>query len=325
MDRLIALWGLGERLLATNAVAPFLGWLHIAEWTDDPLLIARFLMISLLQVSVVGLVFRPLEILFPLEMQPQKAIAIDRSYTLLKLLGLVPLFTYLVLAPIFNFFGSGGAGNGEGLLQLDQLIPWFKSHSVILFLAYFAIYDFTLYIVHRLQHSVPSWWMLHSLHHSQRHINCWSNDRDSFLDDVFEAVIFAVVAILIGTSPTEYAGVVLIGQLLENFSHTNIRFGFGRVFEKVLVGPNYHHLHHMMDNAAYPNRHNCNFSFIFPLWDILFGTALFNEPPHPYGVSEPLIDNDNNLGLWAQQLAALGRFWSMLTRGRLTVARVPST
>lgn len=145
--------------------------------------------------------------------------------------------------------------------------------------------------------------------------NCWSNDRDSFLDDVFEAVIFAFVAMLIGTSPNEYAGVVLIGQLIENFSHANVRVSFGPVLGRVVVGPHYHRLHHMRDDPAHPDRHNCNFGFVFPLWDILFGTALYGEPVHPCGVSAPSIDADNERGLWAQQLAAVRRFWSVLRRG----------
>lgn len=37
---------------------------------------------------------------------------------------------------------------------------------------------------------------------------------------------------------------------------------------------------------------------------------------------ETLIDNDNNLGLWAQQLAAIRRFWSMLTRGTLPAGQM---
>ncbi|HZP89303.1 MAG TPA: sterol desaturase family protein [Burkholderiales bacterium] len=266
-----------------------------------------------MQVSVVAFVFRPLELLFPLEKPDPKAVSIDRSYTLLKLLALVPLFTYLVLAPLSHLVG--GTGESDAPLQLERLLPWLGQRPVLLFFIYFAVYDLTLYAIHRLQHAVPAWWMLHSLHHSQRHLNCWTNDRDSFLDDVFEAVIFAFVAMLVGTSPNEYAGVVLIGQLLENFSHTNIALGFGNVFGKVLVSPSYHRLHHMLDDPAYPDRHNCNFGFVFPLWDILFGTALYHEPVRPCGVRDPLIDADNKLGLWAQQWAAVKRFSLVLMRG----------
>jgi sterol desaturase/sphingolipid hydroxylase (fatty acid hydroxylase superfamily) len=322
MNTLIHLWLALQNGLATQLIAPLVGFLHLTALTDSPQDIAGFLMVSAAQVAAIGLVFRPIERLVPLEHQTPSAIGIDRRYTLLKLLGLVPLFTYLILVPVSNLLG--GAGEGAAPLQLDHLVPWFAQHPLAQFVAYFAVYDFTLYVVHRLQHAVPAWWMLHSLHHSQRQISCWSNDRDSFLDDVFEAVIIAAVSMIIGASPTEFAGLVLIGQLIENFSHANVRFGYGRVLDKLIVDPRFHRLHHMRDDPAYPNRHNCNFSLVFPIWDVLFGTALYNEPPHPCGVSVPVIDADNGKGLWAQQWWVLKRFGWMLARGELpSGARLP--
>lgn len=319
MDALLTLWTSFENWLTTSIVSPLLISLNLTTLTDTPAEIAHFFMLTVLQVSIIALVLRPLEYLFPVEKQPHAAISIDRSYTLLKLLGLTPLFTFLILVPLSNWLGGVGGGD-EGLLQLDKFVPWFKQHPMLLFLVYFMIYDFTLYLVHRLQHAVPWWWMLHSLHHSQRYLNCWTNDRDSFIDDVLEAVIFRIVAMLIGASPTEYAAIILIGQVLENLSHTNVRIRFGSIFDKVLVDPQYHRLHHMLDDPEYPGRQNCNFSFIFPIWDILFGTARYHEPIHPCGVSDPVIDADNSLGLWAQQWAVVKRFWSMVTRGAPSAA-----
>jgi sterol desaturase/sphingolipid hydroxylase (fatty acid hydroxylase superfamily) len=318
MNSFMNLWNVLAGWLAASVIAPSLVSLNLTTLTDSPAEIADFFMLTVLQVSIIAFVLRPLEYLFPVEKQPRSAISIDRSYTLLKLLGLTPLFTFLILVPVSNWLGGAG-GSDEGFLQIDKFVPWFKQHQVLLFLTYFLIYDFTLYLVHRLQHAVPWWWMLHSLHHSQRHLNCWTNDRDSFVDDFLEAVIFRIVAMLIGASPTEYAGVILIGQLLESLSHTNVRISFGNIFDKVFVDPRYHRLHHMLDDPEYPGRQNCNFSFIFPLWDILFGTARYHEPLHPCGVSDPLIDADNSLGLWAQQWAVVKRFWNMLAKG------VPST
>lgn len=318
MDFLYQFWSSIETGLAQQLIAPFLAFLHLTNLTDSPSDIASFLMVSAIQISVIALVFRPIERMAPLEQQSAGAIKIDRTYTLLKLLGLVPLFTYLILQPASNLIGGPGEGNAP--LQLDSLIPWFQQHQILLFVVYFLVYDFTLYTVHRLQHVVPSWWMLHSLHHSQTEINCWSNDRSSFFDDMLEAVIFASVAMVIGASPTEYAGVVLIGQLIENFSHANVRFGYGKILDKIIVDPKFHRLHHMRDDPAFPNRHNCNFSLVLPIWDILLGTALYNEPLHPTGVSDKHIAADNSIGLWAQQWAVMKRFWCMLTQGRVVPA-----
>jgi sterol desaturase/sphingolipid hydroxylase (fatty acid hydroxylase superfamily) len=220
----------------------------------------------------------------------------------------VPLFTFFLLLPLSRLFGSEISAEGLELARIDLLIPWLQDHPLLLFLVYFSIFDLTLYLVHRLQHAVPAWWALHSLHHSQRQLSCWSNDRDHLLDDVFEALIVGAVSLLIGVAPAQYSVLVVMGQLLENLSHTNVRFGFGKVLDKVLVDPRYHRLHHMLADPARPGFHDCNFALVLPLWDILFRTARYGEPPHPCGVSDPAIDADNEFGLVGQQIAGLKRF-----------------
>jgi len=222
------------------------------------------------------------------------------------LFGVLPLFTYLVMTPLF---GGDDDGVAAGVFSLQGWIPWLGHHPVLLFLVYYAVYDLAYYGIHRLQHCIPWWWGLHSMHHSQRQLSCWSNDRDHYLDDLLEALIIAGVSLLIGVSPTDYALLVLSGELLQNLGHTNVRLRFGPVFEKVLVDPYYHRLHHMRVDPDRPTLHACNYAFIFPLWDIVFGTALFGEAARPTGVGDPMVDADNQRGIVGQQLHTLRRFW----------------
>jgi sterol desaturase/sphingolipid hydroxylase (fatty acid hydroxylase superfamily) len=295
--------------------------LHLRGVTDSPREIATALMISITQIVVIALIFRPLESLVPAEHWKDRRHAhIDRFYTLLKYLGVLPVFTYLMLQPAVSWIGQalgGGSGSGpDSLLSLQQLVPWFQGHDVLQFLIYFAVFDLVYYLIHRLQHAVPWWWALHSLHHSQRQLNCWSNDRDHYLDDLFEVLTITCVSFLVGVQPIDYALLILIGALVENFSHANVRIRFGRVFDKLLVDPAYHRHHHMLIDPERPHLHNCNFALVFPLWDIMFGTALYNEPLHPCGVEDPQIDADNQKGFLGQQWAGLQRFWRALTGSR---------
>jgi sterol desaturase/sphingolipid hydroxylase (fatty acid hydroxylase superfamily) len=315
MQLLTVLWTQTELALSAHVVLPLLNWLHLAQLAGDPREIAEFLMISITQVGIIALVFRPLESIVPVERWANRqGTRIDVVYTCLKLLGLVPIFTFLILLPLTKFLGTQLDVGGTEFTRIDVVFPWFRQHPLLLFLVYFAIIDLAYYFVHRLQHAIPWWWALHSLHHSQRQVSCWTNDRDHFLDDAFEALIVGGVSLAIGVAPTQYVVLVVFGQLLENFSHTNVRFGFGPILDKVLVDPRYHRLHHMRADPARPGLHDCNFSVIFPLWDILFGTALYGQAPRPCGVGDPAIDADNNLGLVAQQLAGLARFWRALKR-----------
>lgn len=312
MHALEALWFTTVNWLSAHLIAPALASVHLTKLVDDPQEIAQYFLLTGIQVAIIAFVFRPMETLWPLEAwSERKGTRIDRAYTLIKLFGLLPLVTYLVISPLGHLFGGGGADDdSSGLFSLQAAFPWLGHHPVVLFLIYYAIYDFVYYVVHRLQHKIPWWWALHSLHHSQKQLNCWSNDRDHYLDDLLEVVCVSTVSVLIGVSPTEYALLVLIGELLQNFDHANIRVRFGPVLDKILVDPRYHRLHHMIVDPDRPGLHDCNYSFVFPIWDILFGTALYGEPVRATGVGDPTVNADNDRGIVGQQLGVMKRFWA---------------
>jgi sterol desaturase/sphingolipid hydroxylase (fatty acid hydroxylase superfamily) len=195
-----------------------------------------------------------------------------------------------------------------------HLVPWFERHPWLLFAVYYVIYDFVYYCMHRMQHLVPWWWALHSMHHSQRQMSCWTNDRGSYLDGMLQSVILATVGLAVGVEPAQFALLMFIGELVQNFSHTNVRFGFGPLLEKIFVDPRFHRLHHMQVDPQRPTLHNCNFGQVLSVWDVLFGTALYGEPPRPTGVTDPVVDADNGRGLIAMQWYTLKRFWGAFRR-----------
>jgi hypothetical protein len=82
----------------SHAVTPLLARLHLSGLAGDPNEIAEALLIAIAQIAVIGLIFRPLESLAPAEKWAgRRYTRIDRTYTLVMLLGLNPLFAYLVL------------------------------------------------------------------------------------------------------------------------------------------------------------------------------------------------------------------------------------
>lgn len=307
MTEITKLWFTAVGFFAHSVFATPADWLRQLNIPCDSAEIAAYFLICTIQIGLVAGVMRPLESFYPQEVWPDRQLTgIDRLYTLLKLLLVIPLFSFVVMPFFGQVLASGG--DDDALLQIDRLFPALANYPLVVFLIYFVVYDFAFYVIHRLQHALPWWWGLHSLHHSQRQVSCWSNDRDHYLDDLFEMLILAGLGAVLGVAPVEYALLVTLGQLIEKFSHTNVRIGFGCVFEKILVDPHFHRLHHMKAKTARPGLPYCNFSLIFPIWDILFGTALYNEPVHPCGVDDPAIDADNDLGLIGQQAAGLRRF-----------------
>ncbi|GAA0711687.1 sterol desaturase family protein [Dokdonella soli] len=305
-------WSFLVSWLNVHAVTPFLALVHLNGLAGDPNEIAAALLIAFAQVLVIGCVFRPLETLAPAEKwSGRRYTRIDRTYTLVMLLGLNPLFAYLLLTPLANGFGGGAAaaGGSETVSGLAHWLPWFQQHPLALFLAYYLLYDFVYYWMHRTQHAIPWWWALHSMHHSQRQMNCWTNDRGSYVDGFLQSIVLATAGLAIGVEPDQFALLMFVGELVQNFSHTNVRFGFGRGFEKIFVDPKFHRLHHMIVDPERPRLHDCNYGQVFSIWDVLFGTALYGEPPRPTGVGDPMVDADNGRGLVAMQWGAFRRFW----------------
>ncbi|MCS4510353.1 sterol desaturase family protein [Xylophilus ampelinus] len=313
MSILSSSWHGAIDALSSHLVAPVLAALHLGAVAGDPHEIAEALLIAALQLVLIAGVMRPLESWRPAEHWPDRRLTtVDRHYTLLMLLGLFPLFSFLVLMPFAHLLGGGpAAAEASGL---RRWLPWFESHPVAAFAVYYLLYDCVYYWMHRAQHAIPWWWALHSMHHSQRQMSCWSNDRGSYLDGVLQSFILAGVGLAMGVDPSEFALLVLLSELVQNFSHANVALGFGRVGERLLVAPSFHRLHHMLRDPDRPTLHNCNFGQVFPFWDRLFGTALYGEPLRPTGVSDPVVDADNDRGLVAQQWHTLRRFWAAFRR-----------
>ncbi len=296
--------------MSAHVVAPVLGLVHAETAFGDPRAVAQAMLVSLVQIAIIAAVFRPLESLAPAERWADRRLTrIDRLYTGLMLLGLFPLFSYLVLEPLGHLLGAGTGGGTSHPHDLRHAVPWLDHHPWILLAVYYVVYDLVYYWMHRVQHWIPWWWALHSMHHSQRQMSCWTNDRGSYLDGALQSFVLAAVGVAFGVDIDDFALLTLASELVQNFSHTNVRFGFGRVLERVLVDPRFHRLHHMVADPERPGLHDCNFGQVLSIWDVLFGTALYGEPVRPTGVRDPRIDADNERGLIAMQWWTLRRFW----------------
>jgi sterol desaturase/sphingolipid hydroxylase (fatty acid hydroxylase superfamily) len=304
---------------SAHLVVPVLGHLPavLRAGAGEPADIAEALLIALVQIGIIAFVIRPLESLAPAERWPDRKLAgLDRTYTLVMLLGLFPLFSFIVLTPMAHLLGGETAASGaqEGPTGLLAWVPWFGAHPYLLFALYYVVYDLAYYWMHRLQHAVPWWWAMHSMHHSQRQMSCWGNDRSHYLDGMLQSIILATVGLAMGVDTSQFAMIVMVTELVQSLSHANVRFGFGRLGERVMVDPRFHRLHHMIRDPGRPDLHNCNFGQVLPWWDQLFGTSLYGEPLRPTGVSDPTVDADNGKGLVGQQWYVLRRFWQTVRR-----------
>ena len=275
IDWLLRLIDQAQGAIFEDAVQPALYQLGLIDWSDDLFDGVGFALFGALEIVLAYLLFRPLEWWRPVERWPERrAVRTDVVYSLVHRLGVVPAIIFLLLTPIAATIDGSLRFGGYIPPALEQLIPPLQGWPFITFLLYIVVIDFGEYWRHRLQHRLPWWWALHSLHHDQRQMTLWADDRNHIVDDVLTAVWRGTIALLIGVAPAEFPLVLIAFRLVENLSHTNVRLAFGRVGTGLLVGPQYHRLHHAIEHARAPfdGTKGCNFAVILPIWDILFGT-----------------------------------------------------
>jgi sterol desaturase/sphingolipid hydroxylase (fatty acid hydroxylase superfamily) len=276
-----------------------------------------WLVVGLLQIAVMLVVIGPLQKRWPAEpVSDARAIKIDILYTLIHRLGLFKLVMFFTLEAWFE--------SGWGLLRawglptwhLDQIWPGVSDLAVVSFLLYLVFFDFVHYWIHRAQHQSERWWALHSLHHAQRQMTMWTDNRNHLLDDIFTSLLLAAIAMLVGVGPGQFVALVAIGQLSENFQHANLRIWFGRVGERLWVSPRFHRRHHSIGighESDFEGRTvlgGCNFGVLLPWWDVLFGTADFKLRFDATGVRDQVEQGrEYGQGFWTQQWQGLLRFW----------------
>jgi sterol desaturase/sphingolipid hydroxylase (fatty acid hydroxylase superfamily) len=147
----------------------------------------------------------------------------------------------------------------------------------------------------------------------------WTDNRNHLLDDLLGAVIWVLVAQLIGIAPTQFVAVVAITQLFENFQHANLRVSFGKWGERVWVSPRFHRLHHAIglghetSKGANMVLGGHNFGVLLPWWDVMFKTANFDVRFEPTGIRDQVEQGvDYGKGFWSQQRMGIKRLMNAL-------------
>ena len=309
MDALIDLFNGLQQDLFELVVQPLAVWLGQANLLELAYEGTGWLVVGLLQIAVMVVVFEPMQRLWPVEpVRDRRTIRVDMLYTVIHRLGLFKLAMFFTLEAWFD--------QGLGLLRtwglptwhLDQVWPGVSDMPLVAFFVYLVALDFVHYWLHRAQHQSHRWWALHSLHHAQRQMTMWSDNRNHLLDDIVTSLILSAVAVLIGVGPGQFVALVAISQLSENLQHANVRLWFGRIGERLWVSPRFHRRHHSIGIGHESELQGrtvlggCNFGVLLPWWDMLFGTADFQLRYDPTGVRDQVEQGrDYGQGFWAQQ------------------------
>jgi sterol desaturase/sphingolipid hydroxylase (fatty acid hydroxylase superfamily) len=282
------------------------GWMAYDDQVFDA---SAWFLYGLIQILLLQVLVRPLESLFPVEQWPdRRGTGVDFFYTCINRLGLLPLVFFMMLRPFTDAFEGWLRMNGFVPPSLEDIFPVFVTLPLASFFVYLVILDFADYIRHRFEHRFKWWWELHAVHHSQRKMSLWTDDRNHLVAAALSWLWFTIVALLIGVQPGQFIGLLVLGRLIESFSHANLRWHFGWLVDRLLVSPAYHRMHHAVGVGHEGKYYGCNFATLFPIWDILFRTANFSLSYPETGIRDQVHSGrDYGEGFWAQQWLALKR------------------
>lgn len=318
MDYLTSLFSNLQLWLFEALVQPLMYSTGLGGRLEEGFDATGWLIVGLLQLVVMLLLIAPMQRWIPAEpMLDRKAVWSDVAYTLIHRLGLFRVVLFFTLDPGFDTVFGYLRGYGMPTFHLDDLWPGVTDKAWVSLVLYLVVFDLLNYAIHRAQHGFNWWWSLHALHHSQRQMTMWTDNRNHFLDAVLVDVVVVVFAQLIGIPPGQFVAVVAFTQLCENFQHANVRVWFGAVGERLWVSPRFHRLHHSIgighESRGRQTLGGHNFGVLLPWWDMLFGTADFTMRFDPTGIRDQVEEGvDYGQGLWAQQRLGFQRLWASL-------------
>ncbi|MGZ3690278.1 MAG: sterol desaturase family protein [Pseudobdellovibrio sp.] len=176
------------------------------------------------------------------------------------------------------------------------------------YLVAFIAIDFAGYWVHRWSHEMNIIWNVHVIHHSSEEFNlaCALRQTISLLVNPFSVILLP--AALLGV-PYEVIATVGPLHLFAQFWYHTLHVGKMGLFEKVIVTPSHHRVHHAV-NLEYMDK---NYGQIFIFWDKIFGTYQeeLKEVVPVFGISRP-ADTWNPIKINFQH------FWLLLQDARRT-------
>jgi len=233
-------------------VAQFSRWFLELFWSD-----------AFVLMCVMFLIIGVLELIIPAHKIPGRHYRFNLAYAFINI---------IVITAVTPFISASAAyviqRIGLGLIDLRALGFGSILGAFFALLISTLIFDFFLYWQHRLEHCSKILWQQHLLHHSDEYMNVTTATRQHLFENI-SLPLFVTMAVLFKLPPIEIAMLSLIPFAWQYFTHANIKFGFGPLWW-LLTSPNYHRIHHSLER----NHIDKNFVGWFPIWDIIFGTAV---------------------------------------------------
>ena len=185
-----------------------------------------------------------------------------------------------VLTPYVFAESFAALVNAAGLAETNRAAGWGErlAFTIMMVLAW----DFAATYAHYLKHRIPMFWEFHKVHHSADVMTPLTATRRHPMETVLGVfvsgtVIGACIALwhlVVGHGVSgitifgAWSGIYLWRLLGYNLRHSHVWISYGDRWNRILVSPAQHQIHHSRD----PKHHDTNFGHIFSVWDYLLGT-----------------------------------------------------
>lgn len=169
----------------------------------------------------------------------------------------------------------------------------FATQVVVCFLSL----DFIHFFAHWAHHKNKFLWKLHAVHHAPIKFYWEGGLRIHFISHTIYAAIYAIPIFFFQFSPEVLEWFFIAKFLVAIPQHANVGINM-RWLNYILAWWDIHRWHHATDRAAWET----NYSTMFPIWDIIFGTFYFPKNRQPIGIGIGSI-KDFPQSFWASHLA----------------------
>ncbi len=145
---------------------------------------------------------------------------------------------------------------------------------------------------HFVRHKIGVLWLFHTIHHSQKQMNMFTDLRVHLVEYVVTKPITIFPLFVLGLDLQLAFWLTLILESYTRIYHGNLRTNYGPL-RYLLVTPQSHRIHH----SAEPRHADKNFAVLFSFWDRLFGTQwpVYDEYPET-GVDDARFPHEQSVG-----------------------------
>lgn len=219
----------------------------------------------------------------PMTAKPPAALVTDMWYWMVA--PSVRMICRAIVAGLM-ILGAGVLGQRVSPELLDGFGPVAQQPKWLLVIEALMLMDLSSYWIHRLFHNVPFLWRFHAIHHSATQIGWSTTARVHPINEFFNYTFGAVPLFLVGFPLSMSLATIPVLAWYAVAAHANWNPSYGRL-SKIFACPRFHRWHHTMSHEG----GNKNFSNVFALWDLLFGSYYLpeNKLPQVFGLDDEVL------------------------------------